>query len=330
MEISLSTGRRRLLRPVEAFEILHDTRPFVRLVISDAGGLRTGEVSPLEVAVHGDPDVHGVLEELRTKAIPMLLGIVDREGQLPEWSRVSHFLTTRPENRWAWACIEMGLLDNKMSELSLPADAPRQSLRTFSVNAETLSIDPQQERVRLKLDAETPPDRLTRTLDGYTGEVILDYNASLVTESMAQLHFEVTSETAVVVALEQPCAVGDFDRPAALSRDLSLPISLDESIRSLADVRLAAKYDACTLVCIKPSRVGGIAAARSMALECERLGLRYYFGSFFDGLASRQWVQYLAASTRAEHSDYRAVDFAPGEQEEVVDRWTLASNKVEL
>lgn len=330
MEISLSTGRRRLQQPVEAFEILHDTRPFVRLLISDAGESRTGEVSPLEVAVHGDPDVRSVLDELRTRAIPMLLGIVDREGQLPEWSRVSHFLTTRPENRWAWACIEMSLLDGQMSNFSHPVHTPRQSLRTLSAYAEILSVDPRLERVRLKLDAETPPDRLARVLDGYTGEVILDYNASLVTESMAQVHFEVASETAAVVALEQPCAVGDFDRPAALSRNLSLPISLDESIRSLADVRSAAKYGACTLVCIKPSRVGGIAAARSMALECERVGLRYYFGSFFDGPASRQWVQYLASSSNAEHSDYRAVDFMPGEQEEVVDQWILASNKLEL
>ena len=58
--------------------------------------------------------------------------------------------------------------------------------------------------------------------------------------------------------IEQPLACDDLIEHARLQARLDTPICLDESIRSVRDMRLAIEIGACGYVNIKPGRVGGL------------------------------------------------------------------------
>lgn len=65
--------------------------------------------------------------------------------------------------------------------------------------------------------------------------------------------------------IEQPFARDNLLDHAALQRQIRTPICLDESIESVEDARVAIALDACKIINIKPSRVGGI--LESMAIH---------------------------------------------------------------
>ena len=61
--------------------------------------------------------------------------------------------------------------------------------------------------------------------------------------------------------IEQPLFHDDLVDHAALQAQLETPICLDESIKSVRDMRLAIELNSCRYVNIKPPRVGGLQAA---------------------------------------------------------------------
>lgn len=81
--------------------------------------------------------------------------------------------------------------------------------------------------------------------------------------------------------VEQPCAT--LSELAELRRHISVPIAADESIRGAADVREAARGEACEIVCVKLSTCGGPGAAAEALREAERAGLGAYLSSTLDG-----------------------------------------------
>ncbi len=68
-----------------------------------------------------------------------------------------------------------------------------------------------------------------------------------------------------LLMIEQPLGHEDLWEHAALQARLRTPICLDESIRSLADARLALELGAGRILNVKPGRVGGL--AESLRLE---------------------------------------------------------------
>ena len=58
--------------------------------------------------------------------------------------------------------------------------------------------------------------------------------------------------------IEQPLFHDDLVEHAELQRQISTPICLDESLKSVRDMRLAIKLKSCRYVNIKPGRVGGL------------------------------------------------------------------------
>ncbi len=61
--------------------------------------------------------------------------------------------------------------------------------------------------------------------------------------------------------IEQPLFHDDLVEHAELQSRMDTPICLDESIKSLRDMRLAVKLKSCRYVNIKPGRVGGLESA---------------------------------------------------------------------
>jgi len=67
-----------------------------------------------------------------------------------------------------------------------------------------------------------------------------------------------------LLMIEQPLGHEDLLDHAALQRRIATPICLDESLRSVEDLRAALAVGACRIVNIKAGRVGGLLEARRM------------------------------------------------------------------
>lgn len=299
MEASLYRQHVALVRPVQASEERHDERSrlFLRLEDDEVG---FGEVDPQPTALHGDPSVEQVIDATRA-ALARLRDVTERDGALPSWSRMAGLLGDTAAERWAAALVEMALLDRVLrawvmsaGELWPPrAVTPRQSTVSALDDGEWLvhSLDA---RVRVK----TAPGPVSeRTLERYSQlsvPVLLDFNCSATTDEEVIDQVAVVSEVATIDAVEQPYEAGNVVAHARLAARLGVPLSLDESVRTTADLTHIVQYQAAAMICVKPARVGGLANARDMIARAHQLGLRVYVGGFFESPYGRRVNRALA------------------------------------
>ena len=82
--------------------------------------------------------------------------------------------------------------------------------------------------------------------------------------------------------LEQPLAADDLLGHAELARLLSTPICLDESVTSPRVVAAALRLGACSVINIKPARVGGYLTARAIHDLCAAHGVPVWCGGMLE------------------------------------------------
>jgi len=85
-----------------------------------------------------------------------------------------------------------------------------------------------------------------------------------------------------LLLIEQPLAHDDIVDHAKLQRRLRTPICLDESIVSPEHARWAIELQACGVINIKPSRVGGLTAARQIHAMCAEAGIPVWCGGMLE------------------------------------------------
>lgn len=85
-----------------------------------------------------------------------------------------------------------------------------------------------------------------------------------------------------LLLIEQPLAHDDIFDHAKLQRRLHTPICLDESIVSPDHARWALESRACGVINIKPSRVGGLTAARHIHDMCAEAGVPVWCGGMLE------------------------------------------------
>ncbi len=82
--------------------------------------------------------------------------------------------------------------------------------------------------------------------------------------------------------IEQPFAADDLAGHAELAQRIETPVCLDESIITLQNLRDAIDMGACSVVNIKPSRVGGICDAVRMVNYCAAHGVDAWVGGMLE------------------------------------------------
>jgi O-succinylbenzoate synthase len=85
-----------------------------------------------------------------------------------------------------------------------------------------------------------------------------------------------------LAAVEQPFAPADLTGHARLAQAGQVPICLDESIGSLADVETALALGACGAVNLKAGRVGGVVEARRIHERCRDSGVPLRCGGMLE------------------------------------------------
>jgi O-succinylbenzoate synthase len=95
--------------------------------------------------------------------------------------------------------------------------------------------------------------------------------------------------------LEQPLPADDLVGHAELGRRLATPICLDESIDSLGAAVTAIELGACSVICVKPGRLGGIEEAAALHDLCRDTGIDAWVGGMLETGIGRAGLLALAA-----------------------------------
>jgi o-succinylbenzoate synthase len=85
-----------------------------------------------------------------------------------------------------------------------------------------------------------------------------------------------------LLLIEQPLGPDDIVDHAALQRELTTPICLDESIHSPDDARHALDLGSCRIINIKPGRVGGHSQSRGIHDLCLSRGAPVWCGGMLE------------------------------------------------
>ena len=85
-----------------------------------------------------------------------------------------------------------------------------------------------------------------------------------------------------LMMIEQPLDYLDIFDHIQLQKELHTPICLDESIHSLNDVRKAHYVEACKIINLKPSRVGGITESLKIIKYCHENNLGLWCGGMLE------------------------------------------------
>lgn len=122
-----------------------------------------------------------------------------------------------------------------------------------------------------------------------------------------------------LACLEQPLARDDLAGHALLSERMATPVCLDESLDSPVRVAEAVERGACSVVCLKPSRLGGIGPALEALAFCRRARVPVWVGGMFESGYGRGVLVALAglcdpdwAGDVAPAAAYLDADLAPG------------------
>ena len=294
----------------------HDQRSRLFLQVQRDGVDGFGEIAPQPAALNGDPSVEEVIAELRDFVVPMLESIEGREGALPSWTRVARFAGPRAASNPAVALVEMALADHELRRTNVAAtsvwpalyDTPRQATVSAIDESDEWPVELGVARLRVKTTSTPPQAWALERLARVTAPVVLDFNCSALSDEDVMHQARVVGDVCDLVAVEQPYAAGNVVDHARLASQLGVAISVDEGIRSLRDIAQLARYGAAQIVCVKPSRVGGLANARTIIAAANDAGLRPYIGGFFESPFARRVNAMLARSCVVEPSDLDVVE----------------------
>ena len=310
MELRLGLSDATLQTSVRAAGERHSTRTHIYLSIEDEGIRGLGEVSPQPSSLNGDPSLAEVLSELRDFAIPQFQEVCAREGAIPSWTRVARFAGPRSSSFFAVALIEMAVLDFELRKQILrvsemwPATYSTPFMSTVSIlDEEDWNLNEGSQQIRVKTSPGDISEFHISRLRSLSKPVILDFNCSALSDEDVLSQVSALDGIVEIVAVEQPFAVGNVVDHARLSEQLHVAVSLDEGVRSIRDLEQIARYSAAKLVCVKPSRVGGLANARTMVAKAQSLGIDAYIGGFFESTYARTVNRHLANACTDQPSD---------------------------
>jgi len=247
----------------------------VRAVSDDAEGW--GECVADSSPLYSPEFTDGCADVLRRFLVPALL----RHGEMRA-SRVAAALGAVKGHRMAKAALEAAVLDAELrsrgESLAEHLGAARDrvpcgvSVGIMASVAELLAaverfVAQGYLRIKLKIEPgwDVEPVRAVRERFGDGLALQADANAAY---TLADADHLARLDAFGLTLLEQPLPAEDLRGHAELARRVRTPICLDESVESAAQAADAIALGACSVVNIKPGRVGGFLEARRIHDVC--------------------------------------------------------------
>lgn len=311
--------------PITTAKGVHRRRPLVMVeLVGELDGspvVGWGECAALADATYDREDVDGSFRALEDGLVPGLVTLASRSGgRLPGPSQLGPIRGAA--GPLAYAALEMAVADCHLRAggTSLAGLLGVEG-RTVEVGAVTGQYDSIEElvsgaeavagagigRLKMKIGPGSdvvPVGAVSRAVPELRLQV--DANGSYAEADGAHL---AGLDRFGLLCLEQPLPPTDpadpagltdpagLDAHARLARRLATPVCLDESLDSPATTFEALARGACSVVCVKPSRLGGLGAALQVIESCAASGVPLWMGGMFESGYARGVNTTLAALT---------------------------------
>src|SRR5664280_3152227 len=295
-----------------------------------------GECAALGDTTFDTEDVAGAWATLERLLLPALLARCRAEGRLPAVGAIAALGGVAPGRPLAAAAVEMAVADAHL----------RAAGRSF---ADLLGVGTRAVRPGAVVGTAPSTDELvatvaSRAVEGYVRVKVkiapgseLD-TVSTITDWAATAHppvprFQVDANGAYgpadidrlatldrfgLVCIEQPFARDDLPSHRRLAARMATPICLDEGVDSPDRIRRAVGTGACSVVCVKPARLGGIGQALEAIGWCSAHGIPWWIGGMFESGFARAVPTALAGlrgpslpGDLAPAGSYLAADIVP-------------------
>jgi len=212
-------------------------------------------------------------------------------------------------NYMSKACVETALLDMQLRDQTISLATFLGATRSRVASGVSVGIQDNlndlvtvvgeyiaQGYVRVKLKIEPGTDiELVQTIRKEFGDDLMlqvDANAAYTisdTNHLKQL------DAFNLLLIEQPLPEDDLAGHIELSRAINTPVCLDESVTSLDTARGALDLKACSVINIKPGRVGGYLEAKKIHDLCFSRGVAVWCGGMLETGVGRAANLALAA-----------------------------------
>lgn len=260
-------------------------------VTTEDGFVGWGECAADAEPAYSPEYIDGARDVLRSHLIPAVL----RENEITA-AGVGEVLGWVRGHQMAKSALETAILDAELraSDMSLAgAFGARRSALPVGVSVgikdsidDLLTsvagyIDAGYARIKLKIEPgwDYEPVAAVRSTFGDGLPLQVDANTAYGPSDLGYLRgldrFELT-------LIEQPFAPDDLATHTQLAAVMSTPICLDESITSARDAATAVHQGACSIVNIKPGRVGGYFEARRIHDLCLASGVPVWCGGMLE------------------------------------------------
>lgn len=299
MRLEACELRRVRLELVSPFESASGTMTWrdallLRLVARGAGGQRVqgwGECVAMREPRYSPEYVDGALDVLRRFLLPALA----RAGPGLRASQVAGLLAPFKGHPMAKSAVEMALLDAELRlagtsfasylgavRSRVPVGVSVGIMASLDALVEAVSgyVDAGYLRVKLKIRPGWDVEAVRAVRERW-GELMLQVDANGAYAPGDAAHLCRLDELGLVM-IEQPFGQEDLAGHAMLARTMSTPVCLDESIISAATARHALELGACSVVNLKPGRVGGYLEARRVHDVCVAAGAGLWCGGMFE------------------------------------------------
>jgi O-succinylbenzoate synthase len=323
-------------REVATAQGVHRRRPLVLVHVVGHRG-RTpvegwGECSALADTTYDNEDVTRSFALLQHALVPGLVDMAPRAGmRLPRPSELAPLRQAAPDAPLAFAALEMAVADAHLRAegvgladlLGVPGDpVPVGAVlgRASSVEAllagATALVERGVSRLKLKIAPGWDVEPVRAVRDAFP-DLLLQVDANEAYQESDAGHLAALDRFGLL-CLEQPLSRGDLAGHRRLASRLTTPICLDESLDSPRATRDALAAEACSVVCVKPGRLGGLGAALQVIETCTDEGVPLWMGGMFESGFGRGVNATLAAlpgfswpGDLDPASDYLGVDLVP-------------------
>ena len=261
----------------------------LRVVTTDAEGW--GECVALGEPTYSSEYVDGAADVLRRFLVPALAGLDHLDAVA-----VAPALEPFRGHRMAKAALEMGVLDAELRAVGRPLARELGAVRDrvpCGVSVGIMDSVPElldavggyleagYSRVKLKIQPGWDLEPVRAVRERYGDDVLLQVDANTAYTRADARHLA-RLDPHDLLLIEQPLPEEDLLGHAELAKSMATPICLDESIVSAQAAADAIALGACSIVNIKPGRVGGYLEARRVHDVCHAHGVPVWCGGMLE------------------------------------------------
>jgi len=261
----------------------------VRAVTDEAEGW--GECVAMSDPLYSSEYVDAAADVLRRFLIPALGGRPDLEAQT-----VAPALAPIKGHRMAKAALEMAVLDAELRaagrsfarELGavhdrVPCGVSVGIAASVPALLDEVSgyLDAGYLRIKLKIEPGWDVEPVRAVRERFGDDVLLQVDANTA-YTVADARHLAQLDPFDLLLIEQPLDEEDLLGHVELAKHLRTPVCLDESIVSAQSAAAAISLGACSVVNVKPGRVGGYLEARRVHDVCRAHGIPVWCGGMLE------------------------------------------------